>query len=131
MVGSLEAEVQHMIHCNPIGLVPKGRGTGQWRMIVDLSYPYDRSVNDVIAASLSSMRYSSLDDAIQFITRLDPGTLLTKSDLKSAYRVVPVNPQDRHLLGIHWEGQVIADQALPFGLCSAPKLFSTVADAIG
>ena len=131
MVGPLDAEVQGMIHCSPIGLVPKGRGTGQWRMIVDLSYPSDRSVNDGIAASLCSMRYSSLDDAIQFITRLGPGTLLTKIDLKSAYRVVPVHPQDRHLLGIRWEGRVFADQALPFGLRSAPKLFSAVADAIG
>ena len=131
MVGPLKEDVQGMIHCSPIGLVPKGRGTGQWRMIVDLSYPCDRGVNDGIAASLCSMRYSSLDDAVQFITRLGPGTLLTKIDLKSAYRVVPVHPQDRHLLGIRWEGQVFADQALPFGLRSAPKLFSAVADAIG
>ena len=64
MVGPLEAKVQHMIHCSPIGLVPKGRGTGQWRLIADLSYPYDRSVNDGIAASPCSMRYSSLDNAI-------------------------------------------------------------------
>ena len=56
MVDPLEAKVQRMIYCSPIGLVPKGRGTGQWRMIVDLSYPYDRSVNDRIAASLCSMR---------------------------------------------------------------------------
>ena len=28
MVGQLEAEVQRMIHCSPIGLVPKGKGTG-------------------------------------------------------------------------------------------------------
>ena len=114
----------------PTGLVPKGRGIGQWRMIVDLSYPYNRSVNDGIAASLCSMRYSSLDDAIQFITKLGLGTLLTKNDLKSAYCVVPVHPQDPHLLGIHWDGQFFADQALPFRLRSALKLFSAVADAI-
>ena len=45
MVTLLDAEVQGMIHYSPIGLVPKGRGTGQRRMIVDLSYPRNRSVS--------------------------------------------------------------------------------------
>ena len=40
-------------------------------------------------------------------------------------------PQDWHLLGVCWEGSVFVDQALPFGLRSAPLLFTAVADAIG
>lgn len=44
---------------------------------------------------------------------------------------MPVHPHDRHLLGMCWEGQVFIDQALPFGLRSAPKLFTAVADAVG
>ena len=130
MAGPLSAQVVEMVHCSPTGLVPKGRGTGQWRMIVDLSYPTHGSVNDGIARQLCSLRYSSLDDAVHFISMLGPGTLLVKIDLKSAYRFVPVHPRDRHLLGVHWEGQVYVEQALPFGLRSAPKLFTAVADAI-
>ena len=57
--------------------------------------------------------------------------MLVKVDLKGAYRMVPLHPQDRHLFGITWEDQVYADQALPFGLCSAPKIFTAVADAVG
>ena len=45
--------------------------------------------------------------------------------------MVLVHLQYRHLLGVHWKGQVFADQALPFRLSSAPKLFSVVADANG
>ena len=61
---------------------------------------------------------------------LGPGTLLLKVDLKSAYRIVPVNPLDRHLLGLCWEDHAYVDQALPFGLRSAPILFTAVADAV-
>ena len=52
------------IHCSPIGLVPKGRATGQWRMIVDLSYPEGRSVNDGIPSSPCSVSYPSVDEAL-------------------------------------------------------------------
>ena len=51
-------------------------------------------------------------------------------DLESAYRHVPVHPDDRHLLGMRWRGNVCLDAALPFGLRSAPKIFSAVADAL-
>ena len=119
------------VHCSPIGLVPKGRGTGAWRMIVDLSYPNGMSVNDGIAPSLCSLTYSSVDDAIQFITKLGRGALLVKIDIKNAYRIIPVHPHDHHLLGVQWEGHVYIDRALPFGLRSAPKLFTAFADAIG
>ena len=44
--------------------------------------------------------------------------------------MVPIHPQDQSLLGITWDGRVYIDCALPFGLRSAPKLFSSVADVI-
>ena len=61
---------------------------------------------------------------------LGRGTLLAKVDLKSAYLVVPVHRDDWPLLAIQWERQTYLDTALPFGLRSAPKLFSAVADAV-
>ena len=38
---------------------------------------------------------------------------LEKLDLKSAYQMVPVHPDDRHLLGMKWWGKVLVDMALP------------------
>lgn len=43
---------------------------------------------------------------------------------------MPVSPKDRHLLGVHWMGEVFMDMALPFGLRSAPLLFTALADAV-
>ena len=55
---------------------------------------------------------------------------MAKIDLQSAYRHVPVHPDDQDLLGIEWNGKAYRDQALPFGLRSAPKLFTAVADGL-
>ena len=43
--------------------------------------------------------------------------------------MLPINPEDHGLLGIQWKGEFYTDKALPFGLRSAPKIFTAVADA--
>ena len=43
---------------------------------------------------------------------------------------MPVHPADRHFLGVWWQEQTYVDMALPFGLRSAPIIFSAVADAL-
>ena len=113
-----------------MGLVPKGHNTCRWRLIVDLSSPRRASVNDGNSKELCSLRYALLDDALRLICHFGPGCHLVKMDLKDAYRVVSVHPDDQHLLGISWDGAVYMDRSLPFGLRSAPKLFTAVADAM-
>ena len=54
---------------------------------------------------------------------------MAKVDIRSAYWTVPVNPQDWWLLGIQWEDSLFVDTTLPFGLRSAPKIFTALADA--
>ena len=53
---------------------------------------------------------------------------MAKMDIQQAYRNIPVAPEDRHLLGMSWQGHVFVDRVLPFGLRSAPLLFSAIAD---
>ena len=55
---------------------------------------------------------------------MGPGT---KVDFLDAYKIVPVHPDDHHLLGIVWENMTFVDCCLPFDL---PKFFSTVTDAL-
>ena len=92
--------------------------------------PVNHSVNEGISRELSSISYASVDDAVEQILQLGRGTQLVKLDLEKAYRNTPVHPQDHHLLAISWEGSTYVDRALPFGLRSAPKIFSAVADMI-
>ena len=58
------------------------------------------------------------------------GTLLVKLDIKSAYQLIPVHLLDCPLLGVQWGGMNYVDRVLPFGLWSAPKVFTAVADAL-
>ena len=51
-------------------------------------------------------------------------------DIKSVYRIIPVHPKDRSLLGMRWREALYVDSALPFGLKSAPKIFNSMADAL-
>ena len=53
-----------------------------------------------------------------------------KLDIKSAYRNIPIHPEDRHLLGMQWRDKVFIDTCLLFGLRSAPKIFNTTADPL-
>lgn len=46
-----------------------------------------------------------MDDAVAVVQALGKGTRLVKMDLKDAYRIVPVHPDDYHLPGILWYGQ--------------------------
>ena len=75
--------------------------------------PENESVNDGIPKYLCSLKYITLEDAIQQILALGPGSLLAKIDIKSAFRLLPVHPADRHLLGMKWNGEVYLDCCLP------------------
>ena len=117
-------------HISPIGIIPKRHQENAWRLIVDMSSPEGFSINDGIAPSMSSLEYIRIQDVIRQIILLGPNTQLAKIDIKSAYRVCPVHPDDRLLLGMSFQGKVYIDTALPFGMRSAPKIFNAVADAL-
>ena len=55
---------------------------------------------------------------------------MAKTDLKSAFRLMPIHPEDWNLLGIYWQSQYYIDLYLPFGLRSAPFLFNQISDAL-
>ena len=73
--------------------------------------------NNYIDPSLYSLSYCSIDDAYRMINKLRPGTLLSKIDLKDAFRLIPVRSADLNLLGIHWKHAELLyiDTCLPFG----------------
>ena len=53
-----------------------------------------------------------------------------KTDIESAFRLIPVRPNDWELLGMFWNGQYYFDKVLPFGLRSAPYILNQFSDAI-
>ena len=118
------------VHKNPFGLIPKPHQPGKFRLIVDLSAPQGGSVDDGIDSELCSLHYASVEQAALLVRQLGPAALMAKLDLRNAYRMVPVHPDDQRFLDLAWQGVVYCDRALAFGLHSASKLFTTVADGL-
>ena len=114
--------------CSGLGLVPKH--DGGWRTIYHLSAPHGNSINDYINPEDYTLSYCSVDDAYAILNLLGTGALMSKIDLKNAFRLIPVHPNDWNLLGICWRNKFYIDTYLPFGLRSAPFLFNQLSVAI-
>ena len=80
---------------------------GKWRLITDLSFPKGESVNDGIGSEVCSVSYATVDYAVRCIKTLGRGALLAKFDITNAYRVIPVHPTDRLLLGLPLRGDTL------------------------
>ena len=89
---------------SPLGVVPK-KALGEYRLIHHLSFPRGDSVNDGIAQEHASVQYARVDDAVAMIKQLGSGCFLAKTDIKSAFRIIPIKPSDYDLLGFFWQGQ--------------------------
>jgi ribonuclease HI len=55
---------------------------------------------------------------------LEPNDYMVKLDLKDAYTVVPIHPDYSKYLTFQHRGIVYQYKSLPFGLCTAPRIFS-------
>ena len=56
--------------------------------------------------------------------------LLFKKDLKRAYRQLPIDPGDLHLVGFRWGDQIFTDRVLPMGLWSSPQICQRITTAV-
>ena len=129
LLGPFDPDLFPAVQISRFGVIPKSE-PDSWRLILDLSYPEGRSVNDAISPEICSLSYMTVDDAVRAIVTIGQGAMLAKVDIKNAYRIVPVHPDDRPLLGMMWKEALYVDSALPFGLRSAPKIFTSIADAL-
>ena len=124
IVGPFDVPPFDPFRVSPLGIIPK-KSLGEFRLIHHLSYPAGSSVNDGIPKELATMRYATIDDAIRLIKSLGKGCFLAKTDIKSAFRIIPVSPNDFPLLGMEWQGKFYFDKCLPMGCSSSCNIFET------
>ncbi|XP_039211541.1 exocyst complex component 3 isoform X1 [Crotalus tigris] len=98
---------------NPV-FVPKS--SGGWRAILDLKglnlhLHYKRFKMQTLHSILTSIRW---------------GDLLTSIDLKEAYLHIPILPAHRRYLRFCYLNRHFQYRALPFGLSSAPRVFTKI-----
>ena len=117
------------LQISPLGLVPK-KEHNAYRLIHHLIFPEGTSINDGISVKYSTVQYQSVDDAIRFIRSLGIGSLMAKSDIEKAFRILPVHPRDYELLGMKINNLFYYDKALPMACSISCKLFEDFSTAL-
>ena len=123
MIGPLDKLPYSTYRVSPLG-VAQSKYSGKKRLILDLSSPHDKdtnSINSLIDKEKYSLDYVKVDDAIDIIRRLGKGTLLTKVDVKDAFRILPILPSQWRYHCVKWEGKYYVFVRLVFGSRSSPK----------
>ena len=115
--------------CSPVGLVEK-KEKGSYRMIHHLSHPEGSSVNDQIRSECSAVSYANIGDAIDIVMNLCPQAFMAKTDVKSAFRIVPLHPKTRNLFVFHWEGKFYVDLCMQMGCSSSCQIFESLSSAV-
>ena len=129
IAGPFDTPPLNQFTVSPLGIVPK-KSPGEYRMIHHLSYPKGSSVNDGISDEYTSVHYASISDAIKCIKNCGVGSFLAKTDIKHAFRIIPIHPDDHHLLGMKWKGLYYYDKCMPMGCASSCRTFETFSTAI-
>ena len=105
---------------SPLMSVPK-KDSVERRTVMDLSFPFETSVNDGIPRDSYlgdnfKLHYPAIDHLISLINEKGPRCLLYKMDIKRCYRWIPTDPHDYHLLGLSWKNNIYFDTKMPFGI---------------
>ena len=114
---------------SPLGMVPKG-SSGKFRCIFDLSYPLGNSFNEGIPEAMTSVQYMSVEDAVQIIKSYPEPCFMAKTDIESAFRIIPVAPEFYSQLGMSVNGKYYYDRCLPMGASSSCSIFSRLSAAL-
>ena len=72
-------------------------------------FPKGASVNDGISHENSTVCYATIGDAIRCMKLAGRGCFLAKTDIKNAFRIIPIQSDDYGLLGMHWKGYFYFD----------------------
>ena len=86
----------------------------KWRMIIDLS-----DLNQFV-----SKHHFKMDNLDVATSMLFPDAWMASIDLREAYYAIPIHPDDMKYLCFQWKGKYFMFTCLPFGLSSAPLLFT-------
>ena len=120
-------------HYSPF-MTRKKSGSDNRRVIMDLSWPKDCSVNAGIDKNSYlntefALTFPTVDHVTQELKKLGRGAHLFKIDISRAFRHIKVDPADYDLLGLYWNGHFL-DTCVPFGSRHGTQIFQRVSDAI-
>ena len=110
-------------------MVPK-HDPGKYRLIHDLSYPKGDCINAYTAREYSTVQYESLDRVVESVRSRGLNSLIAKADIRDAFRIIPIRPDDYPLLGFKWQGMFYHDKVLPMGSAVSCQTFERFSCAL-
>ena len=122
------------LHCSPMLSRPKGGSTNR-RVIVDLSWPLGKSVNDNVCSNsymgtMFKLKFPTVDDIVDRVKQLNGKCLLYKLDLQRAFRHLKLDPRDINKTGLQFLGNFYIDTAVPFGYRHGSVFMHRVSDSL-
>jgi hypothetical protein len=108
------------------------------RIITDLSWPKDASINDYIPKDQFTLQYIKFDDIVCKVKECGYLSYMAKIDLEAAFKHILVKRDQWELLGftVKYKYDNVEKllyymcNTLPFGLRSSPKLFDLYAEGL-
>jgi hypothetical protein len=110
----MEVSKEEVEYLSEVGIVPK-KG-GKWRKILRA-----QGVNEFLIRKKFKM-----EDARQVAAILKQGDFAVTIDISKAYHHVPVAEDMKSYLSFQYDGKFYCYQGVPFGVSTAPRVFSAV-----
>ena len=112
------------------GMMCRPKPSGAVRVILNMSAPAGRSVNDGIDSGEFPTVMSSTAKWVAVLNRAGRGCLMTKVDWADAYKHIRVRAEDRILQWFSWLGKFFVELCLVFGTASSPGLYDRLAKLV-
>ena len=107
-------QVQDPTDCFISNIFLRPKPGDKFRMIIDLS-----DLNEHVSKNHFKMDHLEVATHLLF-----PGAWLASIDLKEAYYAIPIAEEDQKFLCFQWNNRIFSFKCMPFGLSSAPWLFT-------
>ena len=134
IMGPYSAHPIDKSHFSPFMTREKSNATNR-RVIIDLSWPKDASVNlgvdkNSYLATDFLLNLPTVDHITNELKSMGRGAHLFKVDVSRAFRHVKLDPSDYDVLGLKWNDLTYFDTCLPFGSRHGTQIFQRLSDAI-
>jgi len=114
--------------CNPIMAVVRG---GKVRPVINMSAPSGYSFNDnLVWEEMEKVRMTTAKDFSYKIKECGKNALMSKFDLKDAYKILPAKKEDWRLQGIKWLGKYFFETQMIFGATPSVSNFDRLGSTI-
>ena len=125
---SLTKEVEKMVEKQAVSQVPRGQAAKGFQSQLFSVPKKDGGMRPIINLkrlnTFVRTEHFKMEGTHMLKDTLKPGDWMTKVDLKDAYFMIPIASNHKRLLRFHWRGKTYQFNCLPFGLSSAPWVFT-------